>query len=366
MVKLATQAVSRLRASTWGLPHVRHHVLLHPYTGEVHVGLGKEASDEDAMLWEERIKVAGFDRVSGSPIDIPPAGFGEEPWIWVKQAEDPVVSGLSKLLNYQPSAANKIIGGPSPLAAAIASGLFGAGLGYAGGRVAETILPSEHFEPGVLSRNAALVGGLAGIAPAALWGAASHTANPDRPGLKAWVSGWPFREKDLAGKPYTAKNSPIKQAADLLREQLADLDISEFLNKRAWFDGTDNMDSVPGASQGVGDIGTLPMIQRDSFGRVVWGDPNTPPHIRAATVGLVNSASAANGYRSMLSPWDIASVTATGAARGLIVGKTLGAMAGLKPESQKQLQSLGVWGSMLSAVIPNAFPDPSRIFGNSG
>lgn len=224
------------------------------------------------MLWEERIKVAGFDRVSGSPIDIPPAGFGEEPWIWVKQAEDPVVSGLSKLLNYQPSAANKIIGGPSPLAAAIASGLFGAGLGYAGGRVAETILPSEHFEPGVLSRNAALVGGLAGIAPAALWGAASHTANPDRPGLKAWVSGWPFREKDLAGKPYTAKNSPIKQAADLLREQLADLDISEFLNKRAWFDGTDNMDSVPGASQGVGDIGTLPMIQRDSFGRVVWGN----------------------------------------------------------------------------------------------
>jgi hypothetical protein len=85
-------------------------------------------------------------------------------------------------------------------------------------------------------------------------------------------------------------------------------------------------------------------------------------HVRAATVGLVNTASMANGNSPFVSPWDIASVTATGAARGLIVGKTLGAMAGLKTEGQQNLMRLGVWSGMLQAVVPNAFPDPSRMF----
>ena len=35
---------------------------------------------------------------------------------------------------------------------------------------------------------------------------------------------------------------------------------------------------------------------------------------------------------------------------GLAVGKTLGALAGLKPEAQQKLQSYGMWGGLISGV----------------
>jgi hypothetical protein len=50
------------------------------------------------------------------------------------------------------------------------------------------------------------------------------------------------------------------------------------------------------------------------------------------------------------------------AARGLIVGKTLGALAGLRPEAQKKLQRMGIWSTMLGRVVPNAFHDPGEVF----
>ena len=89
----------------------------------------------------------------------------------------------------------------------------------------------------------------------------------------------------------------------------------------------------------------------------------TDSYGRAFTVGLVNTASMANNNSPFVSPWDIASVTATGAARGLIVGKTLGVMAGLRPESQQNLMRAGIWGGLLTAVVPNAFPAATQVFG---
>lgn len=328
-------------------PQVRCHLLWQPELHKLHVGLDKSAAEWQVKGWENKAERLGFNAVVG-PIDAQPAGFGEQPWVWLKYASDPVIATAAKLLNYQPSAINKVIGGPSPLAAALTSGLLGAGIGYGVGALGEQLLPQSDFNHGTLRRNMAVAGGLVGAAPGVLWGAAAHKAHPQTPGLRAWLSSWPFRDQDI---PAT-----VKKAVALLRQSNSKDDNT----KRAWFNDNDDDEGMFG--QGLDHMATLPMIPKDDFGRVVWGDPNTPIHIRAATMGLVNTASMANNNSPFVSPWDIASVTATGAARGLLVGKTLGVLAGLKPESQANLQRAGVWGGMLQAVVPNAFPNPYRSF----
>jgi len=45
----------------------------------------------------------------------------------------------------------------------------------------------------------------------------------------------------------------------------------------------------------------------------------------------------------------------TGWLSGMLVGKTLGALAGLRPESQKTLQQTGVWAGVLTNVVPKLF-----------
>lgn len=344
LVKAATHDVTRLRAASWLLPRVRHHIFLNPEGGDVHVCLDKVATDSQAAAWESTLRDLGYGKLTGGPTDRPPPGYGVAPWVVVKQASDPVVSALARLLNYQPSSVNQVVGGPSPLAAALASGVFGAGLGYLGGTAAEAVLPEKYFTPGVLRRNAALAGGAAGTLPALLWGLSSQQANPDKPGLRAWTSGWPFRPQDATGP------AALRKAAASLVEVLG-VDPGEYLVKTASPLGT-----------GLDLLALMPAIPRDEFGQSVWRDDNTPVPIRAATVGLVNTASAAAGGRPSLSPLDIARVSDS-AVRGLLVGKTLGTLAGLTPQAQADLQAAGVWGSILTSVIPNAFPNPAWIFG---
>lgn len=347
MVKLATEPAARLRQGVWGLPRVPHHILLQPYTGEVHISLDKSASDATACAWEKRFRELGFDKLSGAPMDVPPAGFCKVPWLMVKRASDPLMSFAARALNYQPSFVNQVIGGPSPLAATLSSGVLGAGLGYLGGTAAEQFLPEEHFERGTLRRNAALLGGLLGAAPGALWGLSSQRHHPDKPGWRAWLSSWPYRRQDM-------REDPIKKAADALQALLPDLKPEDYLQKAA-------VQPQQPLGTGVDLMATMPMIPRDQFGRVVLQDPNTPRPIQAATIGLVNTASMAAGS-PYVSPYDIARISAGGLARGIVVGKTLGALAGLRPESQQALQQAGVWNAMLSTVVPNALIPPNSNF----
>jgi hypothetical protein len=116
---------------------------------------------------------------------------------------------------------------------------------------------------------------------------------------------------------------------------------------------------------------TIPV---DAFNQVVWNDvhaiPNpwgtrstwgtneqplhTPPPVAATVTGIVAGAGALNG-RSRVSPWEIATTAATTAGTGylggLVLGKTLGALAGLSPETQQQLQRAGLWGGMLTGAV---------------
>jgi hypothetical protein len=342
-LKTATAPARIVRQAWRNLPSIRHHILLQPETWDLYVGLDKAAAEDDAVTWRSALLDLGFPRVCIAPIDCQPPGFGEQPWVWLKTASSPIMATTAKLLNYQPSEVNKIIGGPSPLAAAITSAMLGAGVGYGAGALGEQLLPEDDFNRGTLRRNTAIAGAALATAPALLWGITAHQAHPETPGVRAWLSGWPFRPQDQAPM--------LKHAAvtlrDIVREESKTLKMA--------------FDDEP-FGQGVEEIGNMPMIPKDEFGRAVWQDANTPLSLRAATTGLVNAASYASGNSPWVSPYDIAAVTATGAARGLIVGKTLGVLAGLKPQSQQNLQRLGVWSGMLQAVVPNAFPNPSQIF----
>jgi hypothetical protein len=149
-------------------------------------------------------------------------------------------------------------------------------------------------------------------------------------------------------------NTPIKAAHAALQELIADLEISTHY-KQALDTGYDTSEEP---DYGVNSLINVPMIPADQFTQTVWRDGNTPVSIRAATTGLVDSASAIRGGSRLVTPGDIARIAigaGAGYASGMLVGKTLGALAGLRPESQRQLQTMGTWAGILANVVPTVF-----------
>lgn len=114
-------------------------------------------------------------------------------------------------------------------------------------------------------------------------------------------------------------------------------------------------------SGGLDSLSFLPAIDHNSFVHDVWNDHQTPMPIRAATIGLLNNAQYASGGQPFISPYNIAQVS-DDFHRGLLVGKSLGAMAGVAPNVSRDLKDQGVWANVLTRIVPQAFPDPVRIF----
>lgn len=303
----------------------------HPYQDTAHAML----HGHDKQAWDATEAALAPVCCTVLADGVTPPDWREEPWVLVKAGGAPL-KPLAELTNFLPNSANQFFGGPTPLAATLSGGLLGAGLGYAGGTVAEQFLPEKYFEKGRLRKVLALLGGLGGAVPGAAWGAHSMGSNPDHPGLQAWTSGWPVRPKDLAAAE-AEKAGSIREAWAALRE-------AQGLEKAAFF----------GAAGGAGAM----QINTDAFNRVVWSDPNTPMDIRAATTGLMESASMLTGGADLVTPLDVGRIAAgmgSGWVSGMLVGKTLGALAGLRPESQEKLQQTGMWAGVLSNVIPMAF-----------
>lgn len=120
-----------------------------------------------------------------------------------------------------------------------------------------------------------------------------------------------------------------------------------------------------------------PSIPVDAFNRVVWNDVwganpfgsrqaygtneqqlGTNPQIAAAVSGLVAGAGSMRGS-SKVSPIDVAEAAGTAAGTGwlggLVLGRTVGALAGMSPESQKRLQDVGLWGGLLTGAVKSVF-----------
>jgi len=131
------------------------------------------------------------------------------------------------------------------------------------------------------------------------------------------------------------------------------------------------------ASDGATGLFT-PSIPVDAFNQVVWNDAwgagnafgarpahgtaesplGTSPQVAAAVSGVLAGAGAARGS-DRVSPWDVAAAAGAAAGKGwlggLVLGRTVGALAGLPPESQAKLRDAGLWGGLLAGAVRATF-----------
>jgi hypothetical protein len=74
--------------------------------------------------------------------------------------------------------------------------------------------------------------------------------------------------------------------------------------------------------------------------------------------GVVEGASQIAGDSSLVSPLDIARLgvgTGSGWLSGLVVGKTLGALAGITPDAEKKIQQAGIFAGLVRSTVPLMF-----------
>jgi hypothetical protein len=261
-----------------------------------------------------------------------PAGYGVEPWMPIKVAAG-AFRPVFDAAQLTPNKLNALVGGPTPLASSLAGGLLGAGLGYGGGWLAEKLLGSRVLEPGRLRKNLALAGGAVGTLPGLYLGSVGARLNAEdgKSPLKALIE--PNR---LFGKQ--------SGVAEMLIE--LNLPDDPVFKKSA----EDFVDQAGGLY--------MPSIPVDAFNRTIWMDPNTPIPLRAAATGLIESASQLQGGARMISPFDVGKIAVgmgSGLVSGMLVGKALGALAGLTPAGQDTLRRTGMWAGALANVIPKAF-----------
>lgn len=294
--------------------------------------------------------------------------FALEEWQTV-----PVKVAARVKLGFNPVTAAQVpLGGPSPLTAAIIHGALGAGLGHLAGWGAEKflggVLPDEYLHEGRARKTGTLLGALLGAAPGAYWASVNLRNQPQAgEGLNAVSSGWPFRPQDQGGEnmlPDWLTKQSHNRFAGL---EVPDIEINE---KRA------DLNSSPSGAL------FLPTIPVDAFNRSVWQDATnphaamynpygtkspwgdnsqplgTPPAVAAAATGIVAGTGAALN-QTHVSPWDVAMTAAATAGKGylagLLVGKTIGALAGLSPKAQKGVQQIGLWSGMLTSAINSLF-----------
>lgn len=246
-----------------------------------------------------------------------------------------------------------LLGGPNPLTRTLTGAALGTAAGYGGGWLMEHLFPRKYLDRGRLRRNLAIMGGLlGGGAPAYLFA---------RPQLAE--HGWAGWTKNSADRGESALADPVEDAimhAVGLTDEGQDKQgfLAHALTTLA-ADGTrfepdalflKAADSAGGAF--------LPRIPVDHWNQVMMRSPSIPDPVRAASAGLVNAASASHGGAKLVSPFDVGRIAmgmGSGAVSGMLVGKTIGALAGLTPEAQDLVFKTGVGAGILTNVLPMAF-----------
>lgn len=244
------------------------------------------------------------------------------------------------------NAAGKALGGPNALTTALLAGALTAGLGYGTGWVAERLMPEKYMRRGPLKRNLAIAGGLlGGLGAGYAYGKPMVVNHGVRGLLMKAPSDKPYPEppKGWGDLPIDSFDD---EGAKLLESAASDLNVKfvpDELYKKAFL-------NIAGTA--------LPNFEKDEFNQMISRDPYTPMTIRAGTMGLIEAASQSKGGTNLISPLDIARMAVgmgSGAVSGLLVGRTLGALAGLTPEAQTGLQRAGIMAGLLTNIVPKAF-----------
>lgn len=111
-----------------------------------------------------------------------------------------------------------------------------------------------------------------------------------------------------------------------------------------------------------------PIVNVPQFNQAAWGDVQrgmyannfqnyTPPQFAAATTGLMTGLSTAQ-RSPIIRPVDVIRGIASagvGLATANLAGRALSALAGLTPAGQEKLQTMGLWGGMMHAIVPAMF-----------
>lgn len=233
---------------------------------------------------------------------------------WVKVAYSQTLRRAGELLNFFPGQyAEGLPNAPSPLAAVLTSGLVGGGLGWAGGKVLENVLPRGYGNK--LSRTGMLLGAGIGAAPGAAWAATNHLdgRDPNDPAL-------------LSGK---ADDSPdgVKAASTF---------------------GTPDLGPVSDADVNI-----------DALGRTLW-EAGSPPHLTAATLGAAYAAQqmpdprATQGWVTGHQFGEFARRAAGDYATGWLVGAALNQIVGT-PYRAATFGTASAAAGAIAAVVPRLF-----------
>lgn len=286
------------------------------------------------------------------------------------------------------------IDSPNALTTTIGGGLLGAGLGYGTGFLLEHLFPERYVQRGKLRRTLGLLGAGAGAVPG-IWAASARARL--RPGTEqagnwwnlnssvqpgeqmGWWRGFmqpkstlpvdPGLQQEMNQYDRTRTNAlPLAKAAEALAAYLPD----EWLAKAA------DAFNPPLSAGGTG----IPTVPLDAFGQAIWNDTRnwnaaqhnpygskspwgtneqpmgTPPAYAAAAAGLVSGIGAQYGNPSLLSPVHFMKGLATAGvdmATARVAGGVLGALGGLTPAAQNQLQDMGLWGGLIRGVVGSVF-----------
>ena len=317
--------------------------------------------------WHNALKAVAGVRGVKSEAEVGPPD--KENWIRVKRAE-------MSLLNRPFELGGKLTGGPSPLTNALVGGLLAGGVGYGAGSLLEQVLPEQFVERGRLRRSLGLVGGALGAVPG-MWQASVNAENSQQAGqplgLKSWITpneSVPLNQGALDGS---------KQLNDGRMHGDAIASIGQIKQSLAGLPAPDPMflKAAAGYSLNTGATGLRP-IPVDAFNNAIWNDVHlglrssqnnpygtknpwgdnsdslhTPPAVAAAVSGLVSGVDSMYGRPSVLSPRHfIHGLAAAGVdvATARIAGGILGALGGLTPVAQQQLQTAGLWGGLIRGV----------------
>lgn len=177
------EAAAKIRVPALGLPTDGHVGFYYsPETEKYAVYAHEGATEEDV---EKTIK---FAKEIGNTRSVPLTLDDLDQQPWVKVAYSQVLKTIAENLNFIPGKyLGMIPNNPNPLAAMLASGLVGAGLGYGAGRLAKAVAPEGWGEN--LPTSLALLGGGLGAGTAGL-----IRGYPSLAEGKSLLSNWPFSD----------------------------------------------------------------------------------------------------------------------------------------------------------------------------
>jgi len=344
---------------------------------------GREATAQDLALCTAALtRAVGADQVLPEPLTFPEVSSGH----FVKVAYSPTLRRAGELLNFFPG---KYPGGipnaPSPLAATLTGGLVGAGLGYGAGWLGEKLLPSS-WRRGRLRRTLALIGGLTGSTPGAMWTLSalsrgrSLTDGSDlagKPGDKPVnetpaipVPTWadkpaPLWRRIMASEDYTPADygigeyEPLKEACDVLAGVELGQRYTQATEKFASL-GTFSRPSYTRIPPGPLTVNT------NKMGQTLW-EVGASPQTAATTMGALYAAQQmpdSNSQPGQVTPHQTGLLgTMMGAAGGGVqgyaagwaVGKALGLLTGMPAGTQNTLKRSGAILGVINAVVPRLF-----------